>query len=254
MLEHQEANSSTAPVPLWRRAKRRLRPPVERLLAPGGCVVGARTDEPLVAITFDDGPDSTWTAPILEVLSDRGATATFFFLCINAERDPALARRAIDAGHEVGLHGVDHTDLTTLSTREVLRRTRDGRRRLEGVLGAPIRWFRPPYGEQRLRTYAMVRAAGLDVVMWSTVGDDWLEQPAERAAELIVPAVRPGAVILLHDGWVAPTKRKASPPTFDRARMVNVLLEGLADRGYRATSIGGLVGGRKVVRSAASLI
>jgi peptidoglycan/xylan/chitin deacetylase (PgdA/CDA1 family) len=253
MLEQQDVDSAPAPVPLWRRTKRRLRPPVERLLAPGGCVVGARTDEPLVAITFDDGPDRSWTAPILEVLSARGTRATFFFLCANAEAAPALARRVIAEGHEVGLHGVDHTNLTTLSARAVLRRTRDGRRRLEEIVGAPVRWFRPPYGEQRIRSYAMVRAAGLDVVMWSTVGDDWLEQPAERAAQLIVPAVRPGAVVLLHDGW-EPPKRKVSPPTFDRARMVEVLLDGLDDRGYRATSIGDLVSGREVVRSAASIV
>jgi peptidoglycan/xylan/chitin deacetylase (PgdA/CDA1 family) len=239
---------------MWRRAKRSLRPPVEWLLAPGGCVVGAKTDEPVVAITFDDGPHPTWTAPILDVLAARDTRATFFFLCINAERDPAIARRVVSAGHEVGLHGVDHTNLTTLSGRTVLRRTRDGRRRLEDIVGASVRWFRPPYGEQRVRSYTMVRAVGLDVVMWSMVGDDWLEQPAERAAELIVPAVRPGAVILLHDGWEPPTKRRASAPTFDRARMVDVLLEGLADRGYRATSIGDLVGGRKAVRSAASFV
>ncbi|HEY6317097.1 MAG TPA: polysaccharide deacetylase family protein [Acidimicrobiia bacterium] len=224
------------------------------MLAPAGCVVGARTEDPLIAITFDDGPSATWTDSILEVLSERGATATFFFLGMNAERDPGLARRTHEAGQEVGLHGVDHTNLTTLSARAVSRRTRDGRRRLEGVIGAPVRWFRPPYGEQRLRSYAMVRAAGLDVVMWSTVGNDWLQQPAERAAELIVPAVRPGDIVLLHDGWEPPTKRKASPPSFDRARMVDVLLRRLADRGYQAISVGGLLERRDAIRSAASFL
>jgi peptidoglycan/xylan/chitin deacetylase (PgdA/CDA1 family) len=254
MLEQQDADPIARPDRPWRRAKRRLRPPVERLLAPLGCVVGAKTDEPLVAITFDDGPDPTWTEPILEVLSARSTIASFFFLCATAERDPALARRVRDAGHEVGLHGIDHTSLTALSARTVFHRTRDGRRRLEDIVAAPVRWFRPPYGEQRLRSYAMVRAVGLDVVMWSTVGDDWLEQPAERAAELIVPAVRPGDVVLLHDGWEPPSKSKVSPPSFDRARMVEVLLEQLADRGYRSTSLGGLLDGRRVIRSAASFI
>jgi peptidoglycan/xylan/chitin deacetylase (PgdA/CDA1 family) len=252
-LEHEDVKASGAPVPLWRRTKRRLRPPVERVLGPGGCVVGARTVEPLVAITFDDGP-SKWTARILEVLSARRARATFFFLCVHAEREPALARQVIAEGHEVGLHGIDHTSLNKLSTRAVLRRTRDGRRRLEDVVGAPIRWFRPPFGEHRVRSYAMVRAVGLDVVMWSATGDDWLEQPAERAAELIVPVVRPGTVVLLHDGWEPPADPTVLAPTFDRAQMVDVLLGGLADRGYRATSVGDLVDGHRAVRSVASII
>ena len=253
MLDQREPRSS-AHVPLWRRVKRRLRPPVERLLAPVGCVVGARTEEPLVAVTFDDGPSATWTDPILHVLAERGAFATFFLLGTNTQRDPALARHICDAGHEIGLHGVDHTNLTTLSARAVFQRTRDGRRQLEDLTGTPVRWFRPPYGEQRLRSYGMVRAAGMEVVMWSTVGDDWLPQRPERAAELIVPNVRPGDIVLLHDGWEPPRLRAAEAPTFDRARMVDVLLQGLQDRGYGATSVGRLLSGRGVVRSAASLL
>jgi peptidoglycan/xylan/chitin deacetylase (PgdA/CDA1 family) len=241
-------------VPLWRRAKRKLRPPAERALAPAGCIVAAKTEQPFVALTFDDGPSTTWTERILDVLSDRGATATFFFLGTNAERASALARRTRAAGHEIGLHGIDHTSLKALSAREVFRRTRDGRRRLEDIVGAPVRWFRPPYGEQRLRSYAMVRVAGLSVVMWSAVGNDWQEQPAERAAELIVPSVRPGDIVLLHDRWEAPATPTVRAPTFDRARMVDVLLERLVDRGYRATSVGDLLAGRDAIRSAASLL
>jgi peptidoglycan/xylan/chitin deacetylase (PgdA/CDA1 family) len=254
MQEEEGAGIPEAePVGVFRRAKRRLRPPIERLLAPLGCVVAAKTSRPAVAITFDDGPHPRWTPPILEVMTQSEATATFFFLCANAEKHPALARDVRDAGHEVGLHGIDHTSLKTLSARDILRRTREGRDRLEQLLGQPVRLFRPPYGDQRFLGYSMVRTTGLDVVMWNSVGDDWLEQPAERAATLIVPTVTAGSVILLHDGWEPPMGKRTAAPTFDRGLMVEVLLKGLSERHLAATSVGDLMSSGSPIRSVASL-
>ena len=121
-------------------------------------VKGTTTEEPVVALTFDDGPDPETTPAVLELLARAGARATFFMLVDRAEAHPELVSETVGAGHEVGLHGLDHTRLTTLPPTEVYRRLRDGRDRLSRLVGAPIRLFRAPHGAQRVATVAAARA------------------------------------------------------------------------------------------------
>ena len=79
---------------------------------------GQRLDEPISALTLDDGPDDYHTLRILDVLSRKGATATFFVLAKLAARSPEIVWALRDAGHEIGLHGDDHSPLIGCSTRE----------------------------------------------------------------------------------------------------------------------------------------
>ena len=78
-----------------------------------GSVMRVRTDEPVVVLTYDDGPTAE-TPAVLEALADVGATATFFVLLTRVRRTPGLLADVRDAGHEIALHGADHRRLTTL--------------------------------------------------------------------------------------------------------------------------------------------
>ena len=69
------------------------------------------TSEPLVALTFDDGPDERLTPDVLDVLARRGVRATFFLVAERARDHPELARQVADAGHEIGLHGDRHVEV-----------------------------------------------------------------------------------------------------------------------------------------------
>src|SRR4051794_27259726 len=91
--------------PSLRSSARRV---ADGALQPLGSVSGARTEERVVALTFDDGPDPRWTPGVLDALDEAGARATFFALCELAEAEPALTNRIVAAGHELGLHGPDH--------------------------------------------------------------------------------------------------------------------------------------------------
>ena len=117
-----------------------------------GSVVRVETAEPQIVLTFDDGPDPVGTAEVLTALAEAGASATFFVLMSRARRHGSLLTEVVAAGHEVGLHGVDHQPLTDFTYAAARRRTLDGRRELEDRLGRPVRWFRPPYGRQTPRT------------------------------------------------------------------------------------------------------
>src|SRR5690606_37488224 len=118
---------------------------VDRVSAPVGSVIRVATRQPVVALTFDDGPDPVGTPAALRLLAEHDATATFFVLLTRVRRHPELLRSILESGHEVGLHGVDHRRLTTLPRQEVSLRLTAGRAELEDRVGTTIRWFRPPY-------------------------------------------------------------------------------------------------------------
>jgi peptidoglycan/xylan/chitin deacetylase (PgdA/CDA1 family) len=238
--------------PSTRQALRRATDPV---LAPIGSVVGVQATAvrpAAVGLTFDDGPDPEVTPAVLAALATGEATATFFALVDRAERHPDLVRAVVAAGHEIGLHGPDHRRLTTLGGEPVRPLLADARARLEAIAGVPVRWFRPPFGSQSLGTYMAARRAGLMPVVWSAEGEDWVDQPPERVADRAMERLRPGGVILLHDGLAGdPREREAADPLHDvRGEIVTHVLARLRDRDLRATTIGELVTTGRTRRSA----
>jgi len=242
------------PIPRYWRVRQQLSPRsrarVRRVVdALGGwaigSVAGGRQAGAAVALTFDDGPDVQVTERLLDVLADEHVHATFFVLLDAAEASPHLLRRALGEGHEVGLHGLDHRRLTTMGAGEVGEHIRAGRDRLAAVLGVTPRWFRPPFGAQDLRTFAAVRRAGMDVVVWSADGEDWVDQPAESIAARAVTGSEPGGIVLLHEISRPEPGREpevASPPrSFDPVVVARLTIAGLRGRGLEPMSVGELV-------------
>lgn len=164
---------------------------------------------PVVALTFDDGPNGRCTAEVLDALAETGAPATFFVLGANLghPENAALLARILRDGHAVGLHGWAHSTLPlfdeTWSRRE-LARARGAVLAAAAASGVPppaIRFYRPAYG---FLTGAMARAAedaGLAVVEWTVSVEDWRRGwTADALSDLIAGETRPGDVIVLHDG------------------------------------------------------
>ncbi|WP_271176080.1 polysaccharide deacetylase family protein [Leifsonia poae] len=214
---------------------------VRRATAFAGTVMEVRTEAPEFVLTYDDGPIAGTTDRLLDVLAERGATATFFVLLTRVRADPGLLASVVDAGHEVALHGVDHRDLTTLPLDEVGRNLSDGRRELEDRTGRPVRWFRPPYGHQTYRVWRRIHAEGLTPVLWGpTTGDSRRGvTQADRVASALSGA-RPGAILLAHDGYADATDRvdDGPAPEVDRVELLSLVLDGFAERGLRARSLG----------------
>ncbi|MGH8916368.1 MAG: polysaccharide deacetylase family protein, partial [Acidimicrobiia bacterium] len=181
------------------------------------------------------------TPVILDLLAERGIEATFFILSERAEAHPELARRVAAEGHEVALHGANHDNLTTLGMRQVFDRVTGGRRRLSRVVGAPVRLFRPPYGAQSLRTFALTRLSGMKVVVWSADPNDWDEIDSEEIVERTLRQVEPGGIILLHDGWTPNPGRHGAGPSGDKPYIVKLILDGLDGAGLRCTTVSGLL-------------
>lgn len=216
------------------RSARRLAGPL------AGSVVAVRTSRPQVALTFDDGPEPGGTDRVLAALMDAGASATFFVLLTRVRRHGALFDEIVAAGHEIALHGIDHRALPELPPQEVRTALRDGRAELEDRCGTAVRWYRPPYGRQTPRTRWAVARAGMVPVLWGPTTWDWRDVPEERRLEKAVEGVRPGAVVLAHDGFAGAEDGAfdGPPPVLDRGRLIRQVLARYAEQGLGACSLG----------------
>lgn len=193
-------------------------------------LVDVRTHRRLVALTFDDGPDRVVTPALLDVLAGHGATATFFVMGDRAARAPAILRRVVDGGHELGNHlmGPQPTVLQPIATfeRDLLRCDRV----LAGV--AAVRHYRPASGWIRPSQLAVARLHGYRCALGSvTLVRDPVRRP-RLAARALALRVRPGAIVVLHEGAA---ERTTVVETVDR------FLTQLSARGYRAVSLATLL-------------
>jgi peptidoglycan/xylan/chitin deacetylase (PgdA/CDA1 family) len=152
-----------------------------------------------IVLTFDDGPDQDSTPTVLDTLDAAGARATFFLVGEQVEAEPELARELVRRGHDVQLHGyghVGHEHLTPVEARQDLER---GAHALREATGIEARFYRPPYGRFSEGSYDACQALGLEPVYWSAWGTDWETIDPQRIADLVIPDLSPGAVVLLHD-------------------------------------------------------
>lgn len=176
----------------WRSARCRLLPRLSGVGAPDH-----------VALTFDDGPDPRSTPAILDTLDRLGWRATFFCLGSQASSSPGLVRDLVDRGHEIGVHGYEHTSHIRRPAAWTVPDVRRARDMLEGISGVPAHWFRPPYGALSTSALAASRRSGLQLVLWTTWGKDWKSGATGlNVAAHIRRTFRPGATVLLHDSDV----------------------------------------------------
>lgn len=239
-----------------RDLRRTLTQAVRRAAAPLGSVYAVRTGERVV-LTYDDGPEPGGTDAVLAALADAGVHATFFVLVTRARRYPSLLAEVVAAGHEIGLHGIDHRPLPLFTAREVHRRSADGRAELEDRTGRPIRWLRPPYGRLRPGGHVAIRAAGMMPVLWGpSTRDSVPATPAERIERAVVTddgaQVSGGAILLSHDGYAGPDDGvdDGPAPTFDRGALAAGVIARYRELGLVAGSLGEAVATGAVRRSA----
>lgn len=166
----------------------------------GTLVARVETDRPVVALTFDDGPQPGYTQEVLDTLARLKVRATFFLIGEEVERHPAEARRIVAAGHEVGNHSFTHQRMLFHGTewiRRELDRT-DAALAAAGWKGTPL--FRPPYGKKLFTLPYVLWASGRTAVTWDVEpeSDPKIDGDARAIAMHVTEKVRTGSIILLH--------------------------------------------------------
>jgi peptidoglycan/xylan/chitin deacetylase (PgdA/CDA1 family) len=166
----------------------------------------AKTSRNEIALTFDDGPDPHSTPIVLDLLRAHDAKATFFVIGSKVAAHPELARSIVQAGHEIAVHSYAHElHYAFLTPRRVQRDIRRCQHAIESATGTLARYFRPPVGQLSPRTGAGIARAEVQTIGWSVRAGDgvrWRER--ESFLKRVIPKLKPGAIVLLHDAWLRP--------------------------------------------------
>ena len=191
-----------------------------------GCLYTVAARERVVALTLDDGPDAAHTPGVLRVLGAHGARATFFLISGRVRGQEPLVRAVVAAGHEVGNHLTRDEPSVRLAPAAFDAALREA----GAVLGrfAPVRWFRPGSGWYTPAMLAMARRAGYRCALGSVYPYDPHVPSPRLAAAYVLANVRPGAVIVLHEGGA---RGRRTVETLER------VLPALRARGYRVVTL-----------------
>lgn len=169
------------------------RSPVRQADAPAEVTLD---DPPLVALTFDDGPRSSTTGPLLDGLALREVPATFFLVGNRIPGNEDLVRRMAAEGHQIGVHTYDHVELKGLSRRDFDLQVGKTRALITQLAGEGNYWLRPPYGflDKNAESWC-----GGPVILWSVDPEDWRDGDVNRIVSAVVEHASDGDIILLHD-------------------------------------------------------
>lgn len=154
--------------------------------------------KPMVAITFDDGPNPETTTPMLDALEENYAKATFFCLGQNAGYYPETVQREYNLGMEVGTHTYSHVVLTSLSASALDSEISKSVDAINKAIGVKPSLMRPPYGAVNKTVLSAVGGYNLCCMNWSLDTEDWKTKNADATYNEVMKA-QDGDVVLLHD-------------------------------------------------------
>jgi polysaccharide deacetylase len=178
------------------------------------------TAEKIVALTFDDGPDSLQTPKVLQVLKEYQVTACFFCIGHKVKGNEAILQKMVAEGHLIGNHSHTHSGLFPLYGLSKMKKDlQTCQCELERVTSQPVSLFRPPFGVTNPTIAKAVRQLGYTPIGWSIRTLDTQQAP-DKVLARIRKCLEPGAIILLHDRMP------------DSDQLVKQILDLLKEQGY----------------------
>ena len=194
------------------------------------------TSTPVVALTFDDGPNPDFTPPLLDTLRDLDVSATFFVVGRNAEKYPYIVSRITTEGHEIGNHTYSHRFLGLQTAARIgaeLDKTTEIIRRIAGVTPS---FFRPPQGLFTPTILNIAESRDLKTVIGDVYPRDPYNPGTDAIVKRVLKRVEPGSIIILHDGsrwrWMSRSQTVAAVP---------IIIRELRKRGYRFLTVSELL-------------
>jgi peptidoglycan/xylan/chitin deacetylase (PgdA/CDA1 family) len=171
--------------------------------------------QPVLAMTFDDGPHPSLTPRLLDILKERNIKCTFFVIGKNAKAYPKIIQRMIAEGHEVANHTWTHCSLTSRSDDQIRSELRQSEDALMAAANYRPQLIRPPYGAINARIKQLMFAEfGYSTIMWSVDPQDWRRPGVSVVTSRLVNGAHPGAIMLAHD--IHPPTIQAMPAMFDQ--------------------------------------
>lgn len=156
-------------------------------------------EKKLVALTFDDGPDSHYTPQILEILKEKNVRATFFVMGQQVEHFPNIMKRIVDEGHGIANHTWSHPALPNVMTSQLREEVTSTQNIMQKTVGRKPDLFRPPFGAITKSDALVLQGMGLRNIMWTVDTLDWSGLSAEEILEIVHRDISPGGIILQHN-------------------------------------------------------
>jgi peptidoglycan-N-acetylglucosamine deacetylase len=186
-----------------------------------------------VALTFDDGPDPTWTPLVLDALARARARATFFVVAPRAARYPSLISSMRQSGHDVAFHCAQHVRHDAMTRREIEADVESGLL----ALGRSVHHWRTPWGLITPATEEVANKHRLRLVGWTADTEDWRGGAPEEMLARIRGTFTPGAIVLMHDGVGPGATRDGCAATVELIRPLVALVR---SRGLEPAMLGEL--------------
>ncbi|KIL40070.1 polysaccharide deacetylase [Gordoniibacillus kamchatkensis] len=179
-----------------------------RLFGPGANHM--RSAAHSIALTFDDGPDPTYTPQLLDLLKLYDIKATFFVVGIHAQQHPELIRRMHREGHLIGVHNYIHHANAFMTPGKVRRQLDHAVNVVESIIGVKPCYYRPPWGIINLFDFWLFKR--FRIILWSIIVGDWRSAGGkQKIKRRLMRKLRGGSVIVLHDSGQTLGANKDAP-------------------------------------------
>ncbi|MFF1294171.1 MULTISPECIES: bifunctional polysaccharide deacetylase/glycosyltransferase family 2 protein [unclassified Streptomyces] len=205
----------------------------------GGSATSVSVPDKTVALTFDDGPNPTYTPKVLEILEKYDVPATFFVVGSMVSRYPGIVKDMVEQGNEVGIHTFTHVDLSYQSDARVNREMQQTQLALAGAAGITTTLFRAPYSSETdaidnysWPVYEKLGEDGYTSVFVDTDSDDWKKPGVSKIVKWATPDGDDGASVLFHDAGGERSQTIKALPEY---------IEKMKAKGYTFTTISGVI-------------
>lgn len=194
------------------------------------------SDEKIIALTFDDGPDDVFTPQVLDILKKYDVKATFFLVGENVERNSEIVKRQFEEGHEIGNHTFTHINVAKKGYNEIYNEIIKTQEVIKDVIGIEPKLFRPPYRAISRNMCDIVKNKNMNIVLWSNLDPrDWSNPGVYYIVDTIENKVENGNIILLHD------YNNVRNPKSQTIQALETVIPSLKEKGYKFVTISELI-------------
>ncbi|MFJ4618970.1 bifunctional polysaccharide deacetylase/glycosyltransferase family 2 protein [Streptomyces sp. NPDC088812] len=205
----------------------------------GGQATMLSVPDKTIALTFDDGPNPTWTPQVLEILEEYDVPGTFFVVGSMVSRYPSIVNDMVDQGNEIGIHTFTHVDLSYQSDARIEREMQQTQLALAGAAGITTTLFRAPYSSETdaidnysWPVYQKLGEDGYTSVFIDTDSDDWKKPGVSKIIKWATPEDDKGASVLFHDAGGERSQTIKALPKY---------IEKMKAKGYTFTTVSGVM-------------
>lgn len=194
-------------------------------------IAGTRTDQKVVALTFDHSWGNKFTPSILDTLQKNDIKSTFFIMGPWATKFPEVAQRIAKDGHEIASHGYRHENYGDMPAEWVKEDITKAHGQIKEVTGVEPRLLRPPNGHYNQKSLKATDELGYKTIIWNVDSLDWKNPGRDVIVERVMKRIKPGAIILMH----------ASDTPVQTAEALPILIEKIKAEGYTFVTVGELL-------------